>query len=85
MRAASAAILLVMKKRVAAALLWFYTGWVAGSLLTMVIGVSPVLGPILGIAAAALVAGDPRRVIWARSAAEQTRAIAMARTIRTPA
>jgi len=53
-----------MKKRVFAALLWFYTGWYAGAILASVLGVSPVLGPIIGVAAAALVVGDPRRIIW---------------------
>jgi hypothetical protein len=31
------------------------------------IHVSAILGPILGTAAAAIVAGDPRRVIWGRT------------------
>lgn len=53
-----------MKKRVLAALLWFYTGWYAGSVIAAFVGISPVLGPILGTAAAALIAGDPRQLIW---------------------
>lgn len=53
-----------MKKRVAAAFLWFYTGWYAGALVADIIGVSPVLGPLIGAAAAALIVGDPRRIIW---------------------
>jgi hypothetical protein len=32
-------------------------------------GLSPALGPILGTAAAALVGGDPRNLIWMRQAA----------------
>ena len=28
------------------------------------LGVSPVLGPLIGAAAAGLIAGDPRRIIW---------------------
>jgi len=64
---------LPMQKRVAAAVLWLLAGWTAGSFLTFTIGVSPLLGPILGIAGAALFAGDPRRIIWtARSEAEAT-------------
>jgi hypothetical protein len=31
------------------------------------LGVSPLLGPILGAAAAGLIVGDPRRIIWTRS------------------
>lgn len=53
-----------MKKRALAALLWFYTGWYAGAFLAEFLGVSPVLGPLIGVAAAALIAGDPRRIIW---------------------
>jgi len=55
-----------MKKRVLSGVLWFYTGWYAGAMLAHVLGVSSMLGPIIGIAAAALVAGDPRQVIWTR-------------------
>jgi hypothetical protein len=53
-----------MKKRVLAAFLWFYTGWYGGAILADLVGVSPVLGPIIGAAAAALIVGDPRRIIW---------------------
>jgi hypothetical protein len=53
-----------MKKRVAAAFLWFYTGWYAGALIAASVGISPVVGPILGVAAAGLIVGDPRRIIW---------------------
>jgi len=59
-----------MKKRIFAAFLWFYTGWYGGALLADFIGVSPFLGPIIGAAAAAMIAGDPRRIVWtARSMA----------------
>jgi hypothetical protein len=53
-----------MLKRVLAALLWFYAGWYAGNILADFLGVSVLLGPIIGAAAAALVAGDPRHLIW---------------------
>jgi hypothetical protein len=58
-------------KRFAAILLWFYCGWTAGALVDFVAGfnglnVGPALGPIIGVAAAALFAGDPRRIIWTR-------------------
>jgi hypothetical protein len=53
-----------MKKRVLAAFLWFYTGWYAGALLANIVGVSPVLGPLIGAVTAALIVGDPRRIIW---------------------
>lgn len=53
-----------MTKRILAMALWFYTGWYAGALLADFLAVSPMLGPIIGAAAAALIAGDPRRIIW---------------------
>lgn len=63
-----------MKKRLLALFLWFYAWWYAGAVLADIMGVSPVLGPIVGAAAAALFIGDPRRIIWA------TRGIAAAPT-----
>jgi len=53
-----------MKKRVLAAILWFYAGWYLGATLAVLLGVSPALGPIIGAAAAGLIVGDPRRIIW---------------------
>jgi len=58
-----------MKKRTFAAILWFYTGWYAGALLAEMLGVAPVLGPIIGAAAAGLIVVDPRRIIWTAQAA----------------
>ena len=57
-----------MTKRVLAAMLWFYAGWYAGAIIAEFIGVSPFLGPLIGAAAAGLIAGDPRRIIWKRPA-----------------
>jgi hypothetical protein len=53
-----------MKKRITAAILWFYAGWFVGAVLAFVLGLSPALGPILATAAAAIIAGDPRHMIW---------------------
>jgi hypothetical protein len=58
-------------KRIAAAMLWFYTGWTAGAFIEFVAAqsgtrIEPVLGIVIGTAAAALFAGDPRRIIWPR-------------------
>ena len=55
---------LAMTKRVAAAFLWFYTGWYAGAFLAELLGVSPVIGPIVRAAAAGFFVGDPLRIIW---------------------
>ena len=51
-------------KRALAALLWFYVGWYGGNLLADFLGISLVLGPIIGAALAMLIVGDPRRIIW---------------------
>jgi hypothetical protein len=51
-------------KRILAAVLWFYAGWYAGATIAYFLGISEVLGPILGTAAAGLIAGDPRGIIW---------------------
>jgi hypothetical protein len=63
-----------MTKRILAAFLWFYTGWYAGAMLAELLSVSPVLGPILGAAAAGLIVGDPRRMIWKPQATAPTKA-----------
>ena len=68
-----------MKKRILAAFLWFYAGWYVGAILAEAFGVSPLLGPVIGTAAAALIAVDPRRIIWtARQTAPATTATASA-------
>ena len=64
-----------MKKRVLSAFLWFYCGWYAGAMIASMVGISPALGPILGAVAAALIAGDPRGLIWPRKAAEPATAV----------
>ena len=53
-----------MTKRKIAAMLWFYAGLYVGSFLTGMFGVSPLLGPIIGAAAAGLIIGLPNRNIW---------------------
>ena len=57
-----------MKKRIAVGLLWFYATWVAWAIVAQFTGLSEVAGPVLGVAAAALFAGDPLRRIWTRNA-----------------
>ena len=59
---------LPMTKRVVAAFLWFYTGWYAGAMIAAYLGISPVVGPIVGAAAAGLCVGDPLRIMWSRPA-----------------
>jgi hypothetical protein len=57
-----------MSKRLVSLVLWFYAGWTLGALIAFAAGVSGLLGPILGVAAAAIFAGDPRHLIWRRTA-----------------
>jgi hypothetical protein len=61
-----------MKKRVLCGVLWFFTGWYAGAMIAYFTGTPTALGPILGIAAAALIGGDPRGIIWRPKAPEPT-------------
>ena len=56
-----------MTKRVIATLLWFYAAWYAGAMTAELFGISPALGPIFAVAAAAIVGGDPRGIIWGRT------------------
>jgi hypothetical protein len=62
-----------MKKRALSAVLWFYCGWYAGAMVAHALNVSIAIGPILGVAAAALIAGDPRGIIWSRSSSNKLR------------
>jgi len=75
-----------MKKRALAAVLWFYSFWYAGAMIASVFGLSPALGPILGTAAAAIVAGDPRGIIWNRAGVKQAGSASKAngRPVQTP-
>jgi hypothetical protein len=44
-------------------------------MIAAMVGISPMLGPIVGAAAAMLIAGDPRGIIWPRKAAEPTQTV----------
>jgi hypothetical protein len=57
-----------MSKRIAAGILWFLAAWYLGAWIALLLGISDVLGPILGLAAAAVVVGDPLGLIWTRRA-----------------
>jgi len=60
------------KKRVLAAVLWFYAGWYAGDMIASALGLGPVFGLILATTASALITIDPRRAIWDRQVSSQT-------------
>lgn len=51
-------------KRVLAAILWFYAGWVVGAFVAMLGGFNDLIGPLVGVVAAALFASDPLYLIW---------------------
>ena len=53
-----------MKKRVTAGVLWFFAAWYAWNIMAAIIGVSDAPGPVFGILAALLLAGDPFGRIW---------------------
>jgi hypothetical protein len=55
-----------MTKRLAAALLWFITGWYAWALIAATLGLTPLFGPVVGTILAAFIAGDPMHRIWTR-------------------
>ena len=61
-----------MKKRILATFLWFFAGWYGGAVIAYALDVSAILGPILGVAAAGLIAGDPRGIIWSRRSSTST-------------
>ncbi len=58
-----------MNKRVAAGVLWLFAGWYLGNLIAYHLGLSDLFGPVLGIVAAVMVAGDPFGLLWRRAAA----------------
>jgi hypothetical protein len=57
---------MVRMKRTAAAALWLYAFWYLGSMISVLVGVPDLLGPVLGVSAGLIVGIDPRRVIWRR-------------------
>lgn len=59
---------MIAMKRTVATLLWGYAFWYLGAFLASTFSAPEVFGPILGIAAAALIAVDPRGLFWPRPA-----------------
>lgn len=57
-----------MNKRLIAGVLWLFAGWYLGNILAYHLGLSDYVGPVLGIVAAVMVAGDPFGLLWGRAA-----------------
>jgi hypothetical protein len=71
-----------MVKRAAIALVWFYTGWYAGAAILHFLGLTPMLGPVVGVVAALVTVLNPNGLIW-KSAAIAEPAPAVASTAST--
>ena len=56
-----------MSKRILAGILWLFAGWYLGNIAAFYLGISDMLGPILGVAAALVIAGDPLRIVWSNA------------------
>jgi hypothetical protein len=52
------------KLRVLSTVLWFFAGWYVANFAVALFGANAMVGPIVGIAAAALIGADPFRVLW---------------------
>lgn len=61
-----------MHRRTLAGLLWFFVAWYAWSFVVAAVGVPELIGPVLGILAAALIVGDPLDRIWHQGEARVT-------------
>jgi hypothetical protein len=53
-----------MKARVIAIPLWFVAGWFVGAMVAWMLGLTALIAPAVGVAAAAFVYFDPRNVFW---------------------
>ena len=60
-------------KRTIATALWGYAFWYLGATLASIFSAPEAFGPILGVAAAVLVAVDPRGHLWPKATNSNTR------------
>ena len=56
-----------MSKRILAGILWLFAAWYLGNIVSYHLGISDLLGPILGVCAALVVVADPLRILWTAS------------------
>lgn len=61
-----------MKKRILAAILWFYALWCIGAALQMAVGLPEVFGPLAGIVAAYILLAPAFKARHARGVADGT-------------
>jgi len=57
----------ISRIRIASAILWLFAGWYLGNLAAFQFGLSDLFGPVLGVTAAVVVAGDPLGLLWSRA------------------
>jgi hypothetical protein len=72
-------------KRIAAATAWFFAGWFAGSFIAFAADLPGVLGPIVAIVSAAIVARDPLGWFSTRSPMVTSRLMAIRPPAQNPA
>jgi hypothetical protein len=53
-----------MKLRIVSAVLWFFAGWGVAGTVAISLGLNQAVGPLVGIAWAALIVIDPKDVVW---------------------
>jgi hypothetical protein len=63
-------------KRIAAASLWFVTGWMLGAMAAFALSLPTILAPSLAVLSAILVVADPARVLWSSRTERALRATA---------
>jgi len=68
-----------MIKRLGMSLIWFYAGWYAGAMAAFFGGFTPLIGPVIGVLAAAFYIGDTRGM-WGTRGASAKRATAATAT-----
>jgi hypothetical protein len=53
-----------MKLRIVSGILWFLAGWVLTGVIAFELGVTQLVGAVIGVAWAAFVTIDPKHLIW---------------------
>jgi len=53
-----------MKLRIASTVLWFLAGWFLTGAIATALGMSSVIGPLVGVAWGTLIAIDPLHLLW---------------------